>query len=54
MHFVLLVVVLGCEPLGLLLGIEVLGLLLFAVGFDILDLLLLAETRVSYLLLDFV
>jgi hypothetical protein len=46
--------VLGCEPLGFLLGIEVLGLLLFTIGFDVLDWLLLAKTRVLDLLIVFV
>jgi hypothetical protein len=50
----LLVVVLGCEPLGSLLDIEVLGLLSFVARFDILSLLLLDETSISNLLIDFV
>jgi len=52
--FSLLVVVLGCDLLGLLLVVGVSGLLLFVVGIDILGLLLLDETRISDLILVFI
>jgi hypothetical protein len=50
--FGLFVVVFGCKLLALLLVVGVLGLMLFAVGFDVLDLLLLDETMVLDLLLE--